>query len=59
MTFRLTDRVGELWLDLTSATADGKGMTVSAVTVGGNAGVVHACQRPAARSASGSSQARR
>jgi hypothetical protein len=34
ITFRLAERVGEVSLDLTSE-ADGKGMTVSAVTVGG------------------------
>jgi aminopeptidase N len=37
MTFRMIAAVPELWLDLASATADGKGMTVTAVTVDGNA----------------------
>src|SRR5262245_44807518 len=37
MTFRIIAAVPELWLDLASATADGKGMTVTAVTVDGNA----------------------
>jgi len=35
MTFRVTGRVAELWLDLASATPDGKGMSVTAVTVAG------------------------
>jgi aminopeptidase N len=34
--FRFTEPLGEVWLDLTSAAGD-KGMTVSAVTIGGRA----------------------
>jgi aminopeptidase N len=34
VTFRLAENVGEIWLDLASEAA-GKGMTVSAVTIGG------------------------
>jgi aminopeptidase N len=46
MTFRLTAAVPELWLDLASATPDGKGMTVTAVTVAGTpASYAHAKNR--------------
>src|SRR5262245_9240119 len=46
VTFRLTSAVPELWLDLASATTDGKGMTVSAVTVaGGSSAFTHAKNR--------------
>ena len=45
VTFRVTERVSELWLDLASA-ADGKGMAVAAVTIGGSPAVfAHAANR--------------
>ncbi len=45
ITFRLAERAREVWLDLTSA-AEGKGMTVSAVTIGGRAvPIEHAADR--------------
>ena len=46
MTFRLAAAVPELWLDLASAKPDGKGMTVTSVTVAGSsAAFTHAKDR--------------